>query len=285
MNKVTHNKLKNPGILFELLVHQITADTLSSKESPAVKILKNFFVKTELSKEYKLYETLLKHQKTTEAKADIILNTIIESSKKLNRTALRKEKYNLIKEIKEYYNLEEFFKTKLSNYKVHAAFYNLMEIYNNNISNNDAIISNKFTILEHLTKNTSKEPKKDQLIEEFNQQDKDIRLLSYKVILEKFNSKYSSQLNPIQKLILKEYINSVDNTSKLRDFYNLQINEVKLNLINLNKNVKDKVTQIKVNEVINLMKEVDKTVKVKNEDLINLLQYCELLTELDKLKN
>ena len=284
MAKIIHNKLKNAGILFELLVHQITAETLSGKDSNAVKILKNHFVKTELSKEYKLYETLLKHQKTTESKADIVINTILEASKKLNRTSLRKEKYNLIKEIKANYNLEEFFKTKLPNYKVHAAFYNLMEIYNNGINNNDAIISNKFTILEHLTNKNNTQLPKDQLLEEFQHQDKDIRLLSYKIISEKFNNKYS-HLNDNQKTILREYINSVDNTSKLRDFYNSQINEVKSTLTRLNKNVSDKVTQIKVNEILGLMKEVDKTVKVKNEDIINLLQYCELLNELEKFKN
>lgn len=282
--KISHNKFKNTGILFELLVHQITSDTLSGNDSPAINILKNHFVKTELSKEYKLYETLLKSKKITEGKADIVINSVIEASKKLNRTALKREKYNLIREIKANYNLEEFFKTKLPNYKTQAALYNLIEIYSNNINNVDAVISNKSTILEHLTNKDSRVVAEDKMIEEFKQQDKDIRLLSYKMLLEKFNSKYTN-FNSNQKLILKEFINSVDNTSKLRDFYNSQVDEIKTTLVELNTKVKDKVTQIKIHEIVGLMKEVDKTAKVTNENIIDLLQYCELLNELEKFRN
>lgn len=280
--KITHNKFKNSGILFELLVSQITSDTLNAKESPAVDILRKHFTKSELSKEYKLYETLLKNKRLTEGKADIILNTVLEASKKLNRTALRKEKYNLIKEIKNHYNLEEFFKTKLPNYKAQAAFYNLIEITNSGINNTEAIINNKITILEHLTSKPVTEEVKDKLLEEFSSFDKGTRMLVSRTLLDKFNEKYSS-FNPQQKLILKEYINSVDNTSKLRDFYNLQLVEIKSNLTKVNKKVKDEVTKIKVNEIITLINEVDKTYKVKNEDIINLLQYCELLNELEKI--
>jgi len=280
--KITHNKFKNSGILFELLVSQITSDTLNAKESPAVDILRKHFTKSELSKEYKLYETLLKNKRLTEGKADIILNTVLEASKKLNRTALRKEKYNLIKEIKNHYNLEEFFKTKLPNYKAQAAFYNLMEIANSGVNNTDAVINNKITILEHLTSKPVTEEVKDKLLEEFSSFDKGTRMLVSRTLLDKFNEKYSS-FNPQQKLILKEYINSVDNTSKLRDFYNLQLVEIKSNLTKVNKKVKDEVTKIKVNEIVTLINEVDKTYKVKNEDIINLLQYCELLNELEKI--
>lgn len=280
--KITHNKFKNSGILFELLVSQITSDTLNAKESPAVDILRKHFTKSELSKEYKLYETLLKNKRLTEGKADIILNTVLEASKRLNRTALRKEKYNLIKEIKNHYNLEEFFKTKLPNYKAQAAFYNLMEITNSGVNNTDAIINNKITILEHLTSKPITEEVKDKLLEEFSSFDKGTRMLVSRTLLDKFNEKYSS-FNPQQKLILKEYINSVDNTSKLRDFYNIQLVEIKSNLTKVNKKVKDEVTKIKVNEIVTLINEVDKTYKVKNEDIINLLQYCELLNELEKI--
>ena len=95
---IKHSKFKNTGILFELLVRKITADTLAGTESPSVNILKKYFVNTELGKEYKLYETLFKSKNLTEGKANTILTTILESSKKLNRKALKREKYNLVKE-------------------------------------------------------------------------------------------------------------------------------------------------------------------------------------------
>ena len=160
MKKSTHSKLKNTGILFELLVRQITADTLSGKDSPATNILKKYFTKTELGKEYKLYESLFKTKNLSEGRADITLNTILEATRKLNRSALRREKYNLIKEINNTYSLEEFFKHQVPNYKGYAAFYKLIEIYNSDkLSETDEIISNKVTILEYLTERRISEKK------------------------------------------------------------------------------------------------------------------------------
>ena len=278
---IKHSKYKNTGILFELLVRQITADTLSGKTSKAASILKKFFVKTELGKEYKLYETLLKNTSITEGKAEIVINTIIESSRSLNRSTLRRQKYNLINEIKKHYNLDEFFKTQLPHYKAQAALYTLIEIYNSDqLSNPDQIINNKVVLLEQLTTTpVSKEKVKEDLIEEFSSYDKDLRILTYKVLLEKFNEKYTS-LSDMQKEILKEFITSVDNTPRLKEFYNNKIEEIKTRLNKLTEDVKDKAIQIKLTEVNNLLKPLGKTSSVGNDDLVNLLQYCELLEEL-----
>jgi hypothetical protein len=281
---IKHSKYKNTGLLFELLVRQITADTLSGKDSKAAGILKKYFVKTELGREYKLYETLSKHKNITEGKAEIIINTVVESSKDLNRGALKRQKYNLISEIQKHYNLEEFFKTKLPNYKVFASLYTLLEIYNSeNLSNPDQIIDNKMSLLEHLTsKNITKSKVEDDLLEEFKSYDKDLRILTYKVMLEKFNGKYES-LNDNQKVVLKEFINSVDSTPKLREFYNGKVGEIKEEINKLSKKVTDKAVQIKLNEVANLLSPLNKTANVGNNDLVNLLQYFELLEELTTL--
>jgi hypothetical protein len=282
---IKHSKYKNTGILFELLVRQITADTLSGAESPATSILKKYFSKTELGREYKIYESFFKNKNTSEAKADMVINTLIESSKHLNRSALRRQKYNLIKEIKEYYNLEEFFKTKLPNYKAQAALFTLLEVYNSeNLSNPDQIIENKTALLEYLTSKTqNKEEVKENILEEFKSQDKDVRILTYRVLLEKFNDQYGN-LNDNQKNVLKEFINGVDSTPKLKEFYNTKINEIKSHLSNLNKQVTDKTTQIKINEVINILPSLGKNDKVSDDHLINLLQYYQLVEELEKIK-
>lgn len=281
--KIKHSKYKNTGILFELLVRQITADTLSGKPSPATGIMKNYFVKSELSKEYKLYETLTQKSGLTEGKADIIINTLLETSKKLNRSTLKREKYNLIKEIKKHYNLDEFFKTQLPHYRVHASFFILTEIYNqDNLTNPNQIIDNKVTLLEHLTtKEVNKEVVKESVIEEFKSYDKDLRILTYRVLLEKFNGKYEG-LNPNQKAVLKEFINTVDSTPTLREFYNTKIREIQSMLTELNSKVADKAIQIKVNEVSNILEEVDKTTKINDDHLVNLLQYYSLVEELEK---
>lgn len=281
---IKHSKYKNTGILFELLVRQITADTLSGKESKATPILKKFFVKTELGKEYKLYETILSKKHLSEGKAEIVINTIIESSKSLNRGSLKRQKYNLIKEISKHYNVDDFFKTKLPNYKAQAALYTLLEIYNSdNLSNPDQIIANKISLLETLTnKQVNEQQVKDQLLEEFKSYDQDLRILTYRVLLEKFNGKYAN-LNENQKMVLKEFINSIDSTPKLRAFYNTKINEIKSSLLSLNNKVTDKAVKIKINEVSNFLVELGKTANVGNDDLVNLLQYYELLEELTNI--
>jgi hypothetical protein len=283
---IKHSKYKNTGILFELLVRQITADTLSGVEnSPAVNILKKYFTKTELGKEYRLYESFFKHINTSEAKADMVVSTIVESSKHLNRSILKRQKYNLIKEIKNHYNLEEFFKTKLPNYKAQAAIFTLLEVYNSeNLSNPNQIIENKTVLLEYLTNsNINKQEVKDNILEEFKNQDKDVRVLAYRVLLEKFNDKYAD-LNPNQKLVLKEFINSVDNTPKLREFYNTKITELKNTLLILNKKITNRAIQIKVNEVVNILPSLGKTDKVNDDHLINLLQHYQLVEELETVK-
>ena len=283
--KIKHSKYKNTGLLFELLVRQITADTLSGNESPSLNILKKAFTKTELGKEYKLYETLFKNKNLSEGKADITLNTILEATRKLNRSILKREKYNLINEIKNHYNLDNFFKHQVVGYKAYASLYKLIEIYNSDkLSETKEIIDNKVTILEYLTQSPVNEKKvKQDLVEEFSKYDKDLRVLTYKVMLEKFNGKYSN-LNKGQKEILKEFINSIDNSPRLKEIYNTKINELKSSLKRHITNIEDKVTQIKIVEVVKLLKEIDKSSKINNNDLINLLQYYELTEELSKVK-
>ena len=280
---IKHSKYKNTGILFELLVRQITSDTLSGKDSKATHILKKYFVKTELGREYKLYETLSKHKNLTEGKAEVVINSVIESSKNLNRGTLKRQKYKLIKEISKHYNLDEFFKTKLPTYKTHAALYTLVEIYNSELlSNPDQIINNKIAILESLTTRAiDKQKVEDDLMTEFQSYDKDLRILTYKVMLEKFNGKYAN-LNDNQKSVLKEFINSVDSTPKLKEFYNTKVQEIKNKLNEVTKKVTDKVVKIKLKEVNNMILPLGKIANVGNDDLVNLLQYYSLLEELQK---
>ena len=280
--QVKHSKYKNTGILFELLVRQITTDTLDGKDSPAKDILKKYFVKTELGREYKLYETLLKKTSLTETKANVVVTTLTDSSKTLNRGVIKRQKYNLISEIQKHYDLNEFFNHKLPNYKVFAAFYTLLEITNTpQAVNPEQTINNKVTILEHLTAAQIKETKvRDEVMNEFSKADKDVRFIAYKMLLESFNSKYDD-LHPNQKLILKEFITSVDNTPRLREFYTNKVIEIKEELTSLNAKTKNEVTKIKINEIISIITPPAKNAKVTDNDLVDLLQYYDLINELE----
>lgn len=279
--QIKHSKYKNTGILFELLVRQITSDTLNGKDTPIKELLKKYFVKTELGREYKLYETLLNKTTLTESKANIIVDTLVESSKNLNRGAIKRQKYNLINEIRNHYDLNEFFNHKLPNYKVYAAFYTLLEVSNsaNKFNNSEQIINNKITILEHLTAAPIQEFSSN-TAKEISSQDRDTNLIAYKFLLERFNGKYDNLSNQ-QKSILKEYINSVDNTPRLKEFYTNKINEIKTELKNINKKTKNPVTQIKINEIISVIQPPAKNAKITDNDLVDLLQYCDLINELE----
>ncbi len=278
---VKHSKFKNTGILFEIIVKQITADTLSGTDSAAIKILKKYFVNTELGKEYKLYETVFKSKNISETKANATITTIVEASQKLNRTKLRKEKYNLVKELKEFYNVDDLFRTKLSDYKAQAALYVLFEVYNTEKATDpNQIIDNKVTLLEHLTTTpVERDEVKDNVIEEFKSYDKDLRTLTYRIMLEKFNDKYSD-LNSRQKFILKEFIESVDSTPRLKEFYNSEINFLQEQFSTQIEKTTDKAVKIKLQEISKFVVELDKRSTIKNDHLVDLLQYHNLLEEL-----
>jgi len=281
---IKHSKYRNTGILFELLVRQITADTLKEGESPAVDLLKNYFFKSELGKELKLYESITKSKVLSENQASAFISTILEQSTKLNRSTLRKEKYNLIKEIKSLYNINEFFATKVKNYTQFASIYTLIESQNSkNITNTEQIVNNKVNLLEHLTKSVASDEVKNDVLSEFQTYDKDTRILTYKVLLEKFNDKYDDLSND-QKSVLKEFIESVDSTPKLRNFYNNKIKELKYSVLTEAKTLKDKVVKIKLVEVSKLLVELKKTDKVNTDNLVDLLQYYELIKEIKLTK-
>jgi hypothetical protein len=285
MHKIKHSKFKNSGILFELLVRQIASDTVSNKDSAAIGIVRKYFNKSELAKEYKLYQALITPKSLSEAKAETFINSTLEASLRLNKTTLRKEKYNIIKEIRDHYDIEEFFKAKINHYKQYAAAFNLIEAHNSlEFTEPQHIIDNKITLLEHITrKEIDKESVKDRVMEEFTNMDKGSRILAYRMLLEKFNSKYAT-LSDRQKLILKEFINNISNTTKLRDFVNKNFTIINEQITKIIPTVADKTTQIKLAEVITLLHPLDKTQNVKDENIISLLQYYQLIEELKSVK-
>jgi predicted transcriptional regulator len=283
--KVKHSKFKNTGILFELLVRQIASDTVSGKDSAAINLVKKYFSKSELAKEHKLYQALVNSKALTEGKAESLINATLDISSRLNRSALRKEKYNIIKEIREHYDLEDFFKSKINNYSQYAAAFNLIEAHNSlEFVEPSQVIENKVTLLEHIIrKEVNKDEVKDRVMEEYLSMDKGTRILVYRTLLERFNSKYNNMSNT-QKSVLKEYINNISNTVKLREFVNNHFAAIRAELNKLNQTVTDKTVQIKIHEVVNILKPLEKNQNVKDDNIIALLQFHQLISELKTVK-
>ena len=283
--KIKHSKFKNTGLIFELLVKQIASDTLSNKESQAIKILRKYYSgNTSLVKEFKLYEFITKNQNVNQNRAEAILSTITEVSRKLNQTLLKKKKYELISEIKKHYNVDEFFGIQVPNYKALAALYCLLEAQNSNqLVNPKFLVDNKTTLLEHLTSASQTEKQvTDSLVEEYSKYDKDLKLLTFKILLEKFNNNYKDLL-PEQKNILKEFITSVDSTPKLKNLVNKELTKIEEEVAKLSKKVKDPVISIKLNEVAKSIKSIGKKEKVSDIHLVNIMQYYDLVNELKSL--
>lgn len=280
-----HSKFRNPGILFELLVRQTTADLLQNRDSKAVKILKKYFTETELGKEYTLYNTFINTQSLNESKAELFINTLIEGYKKLDSEKLKREKYNLIREIKSNYDLDNFFKAKIDNYKPYASIYVVLESQRSRESNVNQVLTSKINMLEHICgENVKEKPASTQILEEFMNQDKEIRLLAYKILVEKFNKKYNV-LSQEQKEILKEYINNISDTKNLKAYLNKKLNEVKKILTEMSSSVQDQVTSIKLKEVTKLIKPIQENESIKDEVVTTLLQYYDLINEIKTIEN
>ena len=281
MSKFKHSKLRNTGLLFEFLLRQVTVDVLNKKkESPALKIIKSQFNEhTEMGRELALYNMLVTKKFKSDKKADFFLSEVIRQRGKLNNTSLRREKYNVIASIKEHYSVNQLFSSKVPNYKLFASIYKLFE----GISELDADEKTEsyFIIIENVT--TLKSKKESSYIPE-DFKDKDLRILSYKTLLEKFNKKYTN-LSDEQKKVLKEYISNISNTNNFSVFVERQIPKLKTKLNDKVKKVKDKVLRIKLKEAINCVDKfcLNESKQTDDNSVVQLLRYYELDKELTKV--
>ena len=280
--RVKHSKIKNTGILFELLSRQITVDMINGGEtSKSVELLKKFFNEnSELGKENQLYQVLLKENYKSSHKAEKLLQVVMKSREKLQNKKLRNEKYNLIKDIRENYNVEDFFRARIPNYKVYASIYKLFMAETINFLNPLDEVDSSFCITEHITRNKVKKSQVDsEVVSDYKKEDKDIQALSYQLMVENFNGKYKS-LNSMQRNLLKEYINNISNTNSLREFIDGEIKKVKQILTKILPKVDDDITKIKLSEAIKQTDTLSKGKIVKDKQVVALMRYYELIKEI-----
>ena len=280
--KLKHSKIKNTSILFELLTRQITADVLAGKSTKSVKIVKKYFNEnTELGKELQLYRILSEKHYNSESRATDLFDMVIESRQKLSNSKLRNEKYNLIKEIKENYNANDFFNGRISNYRLLASIYNVFQSQTTpTVFNPEETINSKFTVLEHITnKKISEKEIKEKVLSEYTKKDKDLRLLAYQILVDKFNQKYKT-LNESQKSLLKNYINNISNTNSLREFVDSEAVKIKRILKTHIPKVTDDITKIKLTEAVNQIGNLTKGKVVDEKQVLTLMRYYELVKEI-----
>ena len=284
MKKSTHSKIKNTAILFELLTRQVAADTIKGVEkSPALNIIKNYFkAESALAKELVLYQTLVNEKYNSADKANYLLNTVLKLRNKLDANQLKNDKYNLIKEVKKHYDLKDFFKTNLNDYKVYASVYRVFEGVS--VSKVGEVVKSRFTIVEHITRKTQNSSDlAESVTREYLKQDEEVRLLAYKLMIDKFNEKYVD-LSAKQKSILKEYINNVSNTVGLKEFVVKESKALQNQIQKMITKVDDQITTIKLNEVVSLLNKFEKAKTIKEDHVLSLLLYHELVKELKHVK-
>jgi hypothetical protein len=282
MKKLKHSKYKNTGILFEMLVRKLTSETLTSDKSTTIDIIKKYFGKnTELSKELQLYNALIKEQHKSEARALDFIRTVKDTHKKLNRTVLNRQKYNLVKEISENFVFENMSKIHINNYKELASIYMLFEY--EETDNPKQLMQCKTVLLEHALPKSKQTQPKDPILETFSKQPKDVRLLTYKLLVDKFNSTYSEVLSESQKQLLNKYITHVNDTEALRSYVQKVIPKIKKQLFEHSKHITDKVVKIKVEKLSEMLCNVETIKRLRESHILNLMRYMDLVDELNEI--
>lgn len=282
MKPLKHSKYRNTGILFELLVRQVASDTMQGVESKALPIMRKYFAKdTELSKELQLYRTLATENLKSESRSDMLIDTVIKARKQLNSSTLNRQKYNLTKEIQSTYNMDEFFKTNVGNYKLCAATYKLFEY--KDTDNPADMVKSRICIVEHLTKKTvGKIKENSHLMEEFSKKPASVRLKISEVLVDKFNEKYGT-LNTDQRNLMREYINNISNTGNLKEYIGVEIGRIRKAIDLSMKKIDDEIVKIKINETMKLLKPIEESKKVRDSDILGILRFQELVHELHKV--
>jgi len=287
MKKLRHSKFKNTGFLFELLTRQITLEILNNSPKEISRaIVKEYFNKnSELAKELKLYNLLIHEKYNTSDKAEKFIDAVLDARTKLDEKKLIREKYNLIKIIKENFELENFLSSPVNNYKLLASIHKLFEAHKSGIGDIKDVFDSKYTLVEHISsKPVMLNNEKDIVLEKYKKEDRDIRLLTYKLLIESFNTKYSG-LNLSQKRLLKEYINNVSNTSKFGEYYKGELKKVITELHGLHGKISDNVTKIKLRETINVLKNQKIGKKIKDSQVSAMMLSYELIKEIKNAKS
>jgi hypothetical protein len=279
MTNLKHSKFKNTGLLYELLARQLTIDVLNANESNALKLISKHFGKnTVLSKELQLYNYLLSEKVKGDASAMQFADAIVKMHDGLNRKQVNRAKYELIRDIRESFDIDSFFSYRIENYKILASIYKLFEY--KMADNPVELVRTKALLVEHVQNKRSAETRDmfSNIPPEFK--DKDIRLLTYKVLIEKFNRKYNNALMSEQKELLREYIHSITNTPELKERINAHVDSIKRQLKALIPGVESKVMRIKLNEVVKILDVIRGKRHVNDEQISTILNYYELIKEL-----
>jgi len=273
-----HNKIKNPAILFNILIKQMILENTSQKgDRFAISLVKKYFnKKTELGKEYLLYKSFIENKDIN--KLDELYNFNISQYKKLDENRLKTEKYNLLREMFSKYN-KSIFENKIDNYKIYA------EIQKNFRMENESFLlfeqrENEKQKLINLIKETFFN--KTAFKSNFANEKDDVKVLAIKLFGKKYRQKYESILNNKQKSLINAYINNDP-----KQFKNYFVNESLNAVIELSKHISKKdisiINKAKMNVVIENLKNYNKLKVLKESNVKQLMLVYDIIDKLNEI--
>lgn len=209
MSKKSHNKKRNVGIIYSLLLKTAAAGLVEgnvSKQNKAQTILKRFFSPgTELHREWKLFSALSEPYGADGSLATRILGEAKTAAGRHNKHILQREKNKCIKDINYSFGAD-FWKQRVDDYTKLATVGQLLENWRSPADQRDIAITTKYEAVVHGILMETKEVKtlQEEKIPEADG-------LVVKLMIEKFNQKYSKTMTPLQQKLIKSYIFSDDN--------------------------------------------------------------------------
>lgn len=256
----------------------MTSELMNNSDQKSYNIINKFFKKgTELNKEFSIYNTLVSEKFASPQTANNLLEAVKKVYNKLDKAKLEKEKYSLNKVINENYTQKDFFNTKIEDYSLFASIYNYLEYEEED--NPGEIVRNKVTIIENICKQDSK---RESVEDYFSGEDKELRYLAFKLLIEKFNKKWTN-LNDKQKQLLAVYVNNPSNNKEATEYVLNEANILKNRISFYENRVTDKVLKIKLHEVNSLLGKMGDKILEKDDYLVAMLRYYELIDELNNM--
>lgn len=286
MAKYTHSKYKNTYLIFEFLIRQLTNEMMSGvaiKESNAYQIIQKNFSSGLLKEELTLYQALVDNKLSKTYSAEILLNECIKRYKSLNKRKLDAMRYNLVKKIKECYDIDKLFSTQVEQYKEAGSVYFLFET----VKNRDILNESKFAgdIMGNLL--SPKEKKKSiQIFECIKEASQEDREMAFKMMVNSFNKKFSSALNENQKEFIQDYTYNHTNEN---GWIKKHLNRIKRSIISESKNLDDSIygqniLKIKLKECVKVIDYIAKKKVLNEDDHTKVIQSYKLIDQLNELK-
>jgi len=275
-----HNKKHNIGIIFELLTRQVAEGVVRKRpeasQAASDLIYKYFSLNTVLHEELSLFNILLYNQTDSHSIAGKLLESVLAYANGINETELCKSKDSLLEEIRNTFREQDFFKIKISNYKVYASIQQLLDNsrQEKKIKNITEKIVLEEAVIDHLLNNT--EVKR---VQEYKAKvsHKPVDNFTMKLIFEKFNEKYGSTFNKHQKSLLKTFIN--DDTPQFKSCVESEVKRVDATLREAIDKCEDSILKIKLQDAKKILNEVESS-EPTEQLLAQLLTYLDLAKEL-----